>query len=265
MSHKTKATPKDRQCGNTKPVQINRYPAGGPVKIVRPQIESEQRRQMATVTRVQKCTLTYSCSLGFLRWRRLISPSIAEMINCDVLSPGSFTFSIPSTVSCGTRALSACDFAFTLPVAISASPLTWCRPSYTKKNYIQLLTCRPLEGYLACKVVYTCKLVRLESTKTAKPRSAATLTGLLTTIDSVDNEVAMKEHNTQSQLVFLPYVSAVDPSDGEFHKMISGIEQKLLDRVKAALDEAGVAWIDTRTKERSQPAAADSVEGSDNA
>lgn len=29
MSHKTKATPKDRQCGNTKPVQINRYPAGG--------------------------------------------------------------------------------------------------------------------------------------------------------------------------------------------------------------------------------------------
>ncbi|EJA5053003.1 hypothetical protein MU985_003456 [Salmonella enterica] len=28
-AHKTKATPKDRQCGNTKPVQINRYPAGG--------------------------------------------------------------------------------------------------------------------------------------------------------------------------------------------------------------------------------------------
>lgn len=29
FSQKTKATPKDRQCGNTKPVQINRYPAGG--------------------------------------------------------------------------------------------------------------------------------------------------------------------------------------------------------------------------------------------
>lgn len=41
----------------------------------------------------------------------------------------------------------------------------------------------------------------------------------------------MKEHNTQSQLVFLPYVSAVDP----------------------------------RTKERSNPATTDSVEGSDNA
>ncbi|EJA4990052.1 hypothetical protein ACE2PB_000452 [Salmonella enterica] len=72
-------------------------------------------------------------------------------------------------------------------------------------------------------------------------------------------------NSPQSQLVFLPYVSAIDPSDGEFHQMISGIEQKLLDRVKEALDEAGVAWIDPRTKERSKPAAADSVEGSDNA
>lgn len=75
----------------------------------------------------------------------------------------------------------------------------------------------------------------------------------------------MKEHNTQSQLVFLPYVSAVDPSDSEFCQMISGIEQKLLDRVKEALDEAGVDWIDIRTKERSKPATTDSVEGSDNA
>ncbi|EDS7007197.1 hypothetical protein A3R75_003559 [Salmonella enterica subsp. diarizonae] len=67
------------------------------------------------------------------------------------------------------------------------------------------------------------------------------------------------------QTVYLPYVSAVDPSDGEFHQMISSIEQRLLDRVKAALDEAGVEWIDTRTKERSKPATTDSVEGSDNA
>lgn len=80
-------------------------------------------------------------------------------------------------------------------------------------------------------------------------------------------EAANMANSPQSQLVFLPYVSAVDPSDGEFHQMISGIEQKLLDRVKEALDEAGVAWIDPRTKERSKPAAADSdsVEGSDNA
>ncbi|HHR8283141.1 TPA: hypothetical protein ACS9WW_003081 [Salmonella enterica subsp. enterica serovar Muenchen] len=83
----------------------------------------------------------------------------------------------------------------------------------------------------------------------------------------------MKNDTTQSQIVFLPYVCAVDPSGSEFHKMISGIEQDLLDRVKEALDEAGVAWIDIRTKERSQPqpqphrkpADTDNGEGSDNA
>ncbi|EIJ1901139.1 hypothetical protein LH963_002145 [Salmonella enterica] len=72
-------------------------------------------------------------------------------------------------------------------------------------------------------------------------------------------------NSPQSQIVFLPYVSAVDPSDGEFHQMISGIEQKLLNRVKEALDEAGVAWIDIRTKERSKPTTTDNVEGSGNA
>ncbi|EJU3354749.1 ash family protein, partial [Salmonella enterica] len=70
---------------------------------------------------------------------------------------------------------------------------------------------------------------------------------------------------SQSQLVILPYVSAVDPSDGEFQQMISSIEQRLLDRVKAALDEAGVAWIDPRTGERSKPATTTSGEGADNA
>ncbi|EJU3352730.1 hypothetical protein N4188_003120 [Salmonella enterica] len=75
----------------------------------------------------------------------------------------------------------------------------------------------------------------------------------------------MKEHNTQSQLVFLPYVSAIDPEGYQVTRWIREAENQLLDRVKEALDEAGVEWIDTRTKERSKPTAADSVEGSDNA
>lgn len=75
----------------------------------------------------------------------------------------------------------------------------------------------------------------------------------------------MQEHNTQSQLVFLPYVSAVDPEGYQVTRWIREAENRLLDSVKEALDEAGVAWIDTRTKERSQPATTDSVEGSDNA
>ncbi|HFW3588247.1 TPA: hypothetical protein ACIBIV_002107 [Salmonella enterica subsp. enterica serovar Birkenhead] len=70
---------------------------------------------------------------------------------------------------------------------------------------------------------------------------------------------------SQPKIVLLPYVSAVDPSGSEFHKMISGIEQDLLDRVKEALDEAGIAWIDIRTKERSQPATTTSGEGCDDA
>ncbi|EOZ4483752.1 hypothetical protein ACQLT9_000377 [Salmonella enterica subsp. diarizonae] len=102
--------------------------------------------------------------------------------------------------------------------------------------------------------------------------SLSTLLRLATMFDSVVArlhktvlEAANMANSPQSQIVFLPYVSAVDPADGEFHQMISGIEQKLLNRVKEALDEAGVAWIDLRTGEHSKPAAADSVEGSDNA
>lgn len=102
--------------------------------------------------------------------------------------------------------------------------------------------------------------------------SLSTLLRLATMFDSVlarlhklSLEAANMANSPQSQIVFLPYVFAVDPSGGEFYQMISGIEQRLLDRVKAALDEAGVEWIDPRTKERSKPATTDSVEGSDNA
>ncbi|EKB5401108.1 hypothetical protein OOP60_001400 [Salmonella enterica] len=75
----------------------------------------------------------------------------------------------------------------------------------------------------------------------------------------------MKEHNTQSQIVFLPFVCPVNPESPQIIQWTRETENQLLDRVKAALDEAGVAWIDPRTKERSKPAATDSVEGSDNA
>ncbi|EHW9848590.1 hypothetical protein K3N32_002596 [Salmonella enterica subsp. enterica serovar Kottbus] len=70
---------------------------------------------------------------------------------------------------------------------------------------------------------------------------------------------------SQSQIVFLPYVAAVDPESSQIQRWIQETENQLLDRVKRALDEAGVAWIDIRTKERSKPATTDSVEGSDNA
>ncbi|EAN0638831.1 hypothetical protein ELK19_13595 [Salmonella enterica] len=101
--------------------------------------------------------------------------------------------------------------------------------------------------------------------------SLSTLLRLATMFDSVLARLsesvrgaANMATSLQSHIVVLPYVQPL-AAGSEFHQMISGIEQKLLDRVKAALDEAGVAWIDPRTKERSKPAVADSVEGSDNA
>ncbi|EJM5003854.1 hypothetical protein R4O66_001450 [Salmonella enterica] len=67
----------------------------------------------------------------------------------------------------------------------------------------------------------------------------------------------MKNHITQSQIVYLPYVCAVDPKSDQLARWVRETENQLLDRVKAALDEAGVAWIDMRTKERSKPADTD--------
>ncbi|EDJ9085824.1 hypothetical protein GFI45_12285 [Salmonella enterica subsp. enterica] len=69
-------------------------------------------------------------------------------------------------------------------------------------------------------------------------------------------------NSPQSQIVFLPYVCAVEPSESMFIQSIRKTEQDLLNRVKAALDEAGVAWIDIRTKERSKPADSDAAQNS---
>ncbi|ELI2891638.1 hypothetical protein Q8D12_001064 [Salmonella enterica] len=71
--------------------------------------------------------------------------------------------------------------------------------------------------------------------------------------------------SAQSQLVFLPYVFAVNPDYCWITRCVQQAENQLLDHVKAALDEAGVEWLDSRTGERSKPATTDNVEGSDNA
>ncbi|EEH8169240.1 hypothetical protein G3S45_003182 [Salmonella enterica subsp. enterica serovar Newport] len=68
-------------------------------------------------------------------------------------------------------------------------------------------------------------------------------------------------NSAQKPVVYLPYVCAVDPDDYQPGRWIRETENQLLDRVKAALDKVGVAWIDPRTKERSKPADTDSEEG----
>lgn len=66
------------------------------------------------------------------------------------------------------------------------------------------------------------------------------------------------------QTVYFPYVSAVAPESSQLNQWLQEEEIRLLDRVKAALDEAGVAWIDVRTLETNQPTTT-SGEGCDDA
>lgn len=96
--------------------------------------------------------------------------------------------------------------------------------------------------------------------------SLSTLLRLATMFDSVlarlhklSLEAANMANSAQSQLVFLPYVFAVDPTESAFIQAMHYTEQSRLNHLKAALDESGVVWFDPRTKERSQPAATDSV------
>ncbi|EER9914815.1 icd-like protein, partial [Escherichia coli] len=135
----------------------------------------------------------YSDSLALRRWRRLISPCIDAMMNCDVLSPDSFTNSMSFTISCGTRAFRACDFAFVVPVAISIPLLDWWGTVYTEKAQIKLLTWATPKEYsgphLEVIKVHKCKA----------PQVSLPLAGLLTTNDNESIEVAMRNHTTHPQ------------------------------------------------------------------
>ncbi|HEA3497883.1 TPA: host cell division inhibitor Icd-like protein [Escherichia coli] len=125
-------------------------------------------------------------------WRRAISPRMAVTINPALLSPSSFTDSMPSITSCGIRAVSDCDFAFFEPVAI-CNPLNESVRQYThKKSYIKALTCKPPIN----KVTYT---LLMQGAETTKPRTVGAVTGLLTTNDRKRIEVAMRNHTTHPQ------------------------------------------------------------------
>ncbi len=113
-------------------------------------------------------------------------------MNPALLSPSSFTDSMPSITSCGIRAVSDCDFAFFEPVAI-CNPLNESVRQYThKKSYIKALTCKPPIN----KVAYT---LLMQGAETTKPRTVGAVTGLLTTNDNDSIEVAMRNHTTHPQ------------------------------------------------------------------
>ncbi|NTZ40410.1 hypothetical protein EXW94_22530 [Enterobacter sp. JMULE2] len=135
MAHKTKAAMQGRQCHyqKLKQSQDTRVNDGGQ-SLSAPVITGT-----APLARLRG-DLPHS---GFLRrWRRFISPCIAALINCPVLSPSAFTCSIPSMISCGMRAVTDWDFAFFEPVAMSNTSCDWCKTIYTKKSSLEVLTCK---------------------------------------------------------------------------------------------------------------------------
>lgn len=135
----------------------------------------------------------YSCSLALRRWRRLISPSSAETINCPVLSPSSFKFSTASAIAWGTRASSFLDFPLTAFVAISDFLVIRWLTVYTQENGKTLLTwLTPVTSMVADT------FIEVIDEKT-KPAGATNTNGLLTTNDNDSIEVAMRNHTTHPQ------------------------------------------------------------------
>lgn len=137
-------------------------------------------------------------SLDFLRWRRLISPWTAALINWPVLSPGSLSCSIPSISSWAILAVTDCDFEFFGPVAISTLHCNWCKTIYTKFWGLKVLTCKTPLIYL---VSYT--LLR-NGAETAKPGSGGTLTGPLTKpLSEVTTMAELQSTQTRPEFTWL--------------------------------------------------------------
>lgn len=93
-------------------------------------------------------------------------------------------------------------------------------------------------------------------------RLATTFSSVMARLHKLSLEAANMAKSAHPQIVFLPYVAAVDPKSDQLARWVRETENQLLDRVKSALDEAGVAWIDIRTKERSKAADSDAVHNS---
>ncbi len=180
FSQKTKATPKDRQWLRTKPRQNSRYQAGGLGKILRPQIEDGECRQLATVGRVQKCTL-----------------------------PGYQPFGSMPRCCNSLRSMRFIQVANDESPSLRISSSSWDRSSWAKRSWYWSVLALSLDIVITkslllnCGCNYNVNHVFLQLRETAKPGSARTLTGLLTTnqqkLTIIVQEVAMRNNNTQRE------------------------------------------------------------------
>ncbi|EHL1058088.1 host cell division inhibitor Icd-like protein [Escherichia coli] len=125
-------------------------------------------------------------------WRRAISPRTAVITKAAIVSPSVFEFSISSITSWGKRIFFICDLLLIFPVAIRMSGYFEVCIHYTKRCVNKTLdTVAHLN--LICTHTSDCGVC------TAKPRSAGTHAGLLTTNDSESIEVAMRNYTRHPQ------------------------------------------------------------------
>ncbi len=136
-------------------------------------------------------------SLGFLSKRNSTSLFNAEVTNWPVLSPGTFTASTASIISCGTLAAMVCDLAFTALVAIIINPSKNKKDYASKKYSVQHLT--QFKSYLRLVFNTLSTGKAQEVHKTVKPAGATNTNGPLTTNDRLIIEVAMLDHTTHPQ------------------------------------------------------------------
>ncbi|HDJ8693218.1 TPA: host cell division inhibitor Icd-like protein [Escherichia coli] len=124
-------------------------------------------------------------------WRRAISPRMAVTMNPALLSPSSFTDSMPSKASCGIRIEICFDLSLIVFFAMCILLNKRCDSVYTKKNHKKYLTCDSVKFNLNHTSVRGCKRQR--------PELFAAVAGRLTTNDSRSIEAAMLNHTTHPQ------------------------------------------------------------------
>ncbi|MCK3156646.1 host cell division inhibitor Icd-like protein [Escherichia coli] len=95
-------------------------------------------------------------------WRRAISPRMAVTMNPALLSPSSFTDSMPSKASCGIRIEICFDLSLIVFFAMCILLNKRCDSVYTKKNHKKYLTCDSVEFNLNHTSVRGCKRQRPE-------------------------------------------------------------------------------------------------------
>ncbi|HAW2960820.1 TPA: host cell division inhibitor Icd-like protein [Escherichia coli] len=187
---------KRHNCRITGKTKATRY--GGPSTLIARYPQRMSTDYYAVITSGWQCDqcagllVGYSCSLAFLRWRRLISPRMAVTINCAVLSPVSLTCSIASTTSCGARACNFCDLLLIWSLSISGFLCDYWNPVYTKKTKTKCLKWIPLDDYTGIQ------LSNYHSMQTRLKRIAV-LSQPLTTNDNESIEVAMRNYTTHPQ------------------------------------------------------------------